>query len=194
MDKVKERKNTVNGYVFGSDEDVALAEKELTAIKIIDAKAKDQNVASVLKIYQMALDKKVFRTPVGYAYLHELQKRLIALGVNKDDIAGIPLFQIYSPAKEEKVPREYIIPKKKDKYKRRNTILTLVNIILIILIIVMFAISFSGSSPNVINYRRALENEYSSWKQELDEREKAIKQKERELNLDYGRDEDISSR
>ena len=170
MDKVKERKNTVNGYVFGSDEDVALAEKELTAIKIIDAKAKDQNVASVLKIYQMALDKKVFRTPVGYAYLHELQKRLIALGVNKDDIAGIPLFQIYSPAKEEKAPREYIIPKKKDKYKRRNTILTLVNIILIILIIVMFAISFSGSSPNVINYRRALENEYSSWKQELDER------------------------
>ena len=194
MDKVKERKNTVNGYVFGSDEDVALAEKELTAIKIIDAKAKDQNVASVLKIYQMALDKKVFRTPVGYAYLHELQKRLIALGVNKDDIAGIPLFQIYSPAKEEKAPREYIIPKKKDKYKRRNTILTLVNIILIILIIFMFAISFSGSSPNVINYRRALENEYSSWKQELDEREKAIKQKERELNLDYGRDEDISSR
>ena len=194
MDKVKERKNTVNGYVFGSDEDVALAEKELTAIKIIDAKAKDQNVASVLKIYQRALDKKVFRTPVGYAYLHELQKRLIALGVNKDDIAGIPLFQIYSPAKEEKAPREYIIPKKKDKYKRRNTILTLVNIILVILIIVMFAISFSGSSPNVINYRRALENEYSSWKQELDEREKAIKQKERELNLDYGRDEDISSR
>lgn len=194
MDKIKEQQNTVNGYIFGSDEDVALAKKELTAIKLIEEKSKNQGAASVLKIYQMALDNKVFRTPVGYAYMHELQKKLIAMGVDKSNVPGIPLFQVYSTKKEEKVPREYVIPNKKDKYKKKNAVLSIVNIILILLVIIMFAISFSGSSPNVLNYRRTLENEYSSWKQELDEREKTIKQKERELNIDYGWDEDTGSR
>lgn len=68
------------------------------------------------------------------------------------------------------------------------------NFILIIMVIIMFLISLSGSRPTVLNYRRAIENEYSSWKQELDERESAIKAKERELNLNYGIGEDINSR
>ena len=72
------------------------------------------------------------------------------------------------------------------KTKRKNTMLTIINIILILLVIAMFAISMSGNRPTVLNYRRTIENEYSSWKQQLDEREQAVREKERELGIVYG--------
>ena len=76
--------------------------------------------------------------------------------------------------------------KDKEPWEKKNALLTLVNIILVVLVIIMFAISMSGSRPTVLNYRHTIENEYSSWKQELDEREKAINARERELMINHG--------
>lgn len=195
MDKEQRASKSVNGFVFGSIQDVELAKQELNTAKYIENKTSDKNVATTLAIYKASLEKKLFRTPVGYAYLHDMQKKMIEMGIKPEDIDPIPLYQVFSSGRtDEKVPRVIQVKKRKEPYERKNTILTLLNIILIILIIIMFAISFSGSNPNVLNYRRTIENEYSSWKQELDEREMAIKEKERELNLNYGNDENFGSR
>lgn len=194
MDKEQRASSSVNGFVFGSAADVDLAKQELNSAKYIDSKIADKNATTVLAIYKAALEKKIFRTPVGYTYMHDLQKRMISMGVRPEDIDPIPLFQVFGSAKEEKAPRVITVKKKKEPYERKNAILTLVNFVLIIMVIIMFLISLSGSRPTVLNYRRAIENEYSSWKQELDERESAIKAKERELNLNYGIGEDINSR
>ena len=190
MDKSQQEASSVNGFVFGSAEDVELAKNELNAAKYIEKKIADKNANTVLAIYRAALDKKMFRTPVGYSYMHDLQKRMIEAGIDASEIAPIPLYQIYgSPAQEDKPARVIKVKKKKEPLERRNAMLTAVNIILLALVIVMFLISVSGSRPTVLNYRRALENEYSSWKQELDERESAIRAKERELNISVTIDE-----
>lgn len=190
MDKSQQEASSVNGFVFGSAEDVELAKNELNAAKYIEKKIADKNANTVLTIYRAALDKKMFRTPVGYSYMHDLQKRMIEAGIDASEIAPIPLYQIYgSPAQEDKPARVIKVKKKKEPLERRNAMLTVVNIILLTLVIVMFLISVSGSRPTVLNYRRALENEYSSWKQELDERESAIRAKERELNISVTIDE-----
>lgn len=190
MDKSQQEASSVNGFVFGSAEDVELAKNELNAAKYIEKKIADKNANTVLAIYRAALDKKMFRTPVGYSYMHDLQKRMIEAGIDASEIAPIPLYQIYgSPAQEDKPARVIKVKKKKEPLERRNAMLTVVNIILLALVIVMFLISVSGSRPTVLNYRRALENEYSSWKQELDERESAIRAKERELNISVTIDE-----
>ena len=47
----------------------------------------------------------------------------------------------------------------------------------------MFVITLRGSTPNVINYKIALTNQYAAWEQELTQREKAVKEKEQELGI-----------
>lgn len=187
MDKEQEKLYKVNGFIFGSTDDAEMAKEELNAARYIEKKIENKSPETVFAIYKAAIEKKMFRTPVGYSYLHEVQKRLMSSGLNKEDIAGIPLYQIYNNKRDdEKAPRVIKVKKNREPWERKNAILTFVNFILIILIIVMFAISMSGSRPTVLNYRHAIENEYSSWKQELDERERAINAKERELGLTYG--------
>ena len=191
MDKDIRKANSVNGFMFGSSEDVELAKQELNSAKYIDNKISDKNAATILAIYRAALEKKIFRTPVGYSYMHELQKKLIKMGVSAEEIDPIPLFQVFNSKKVDDRPARVItVKKKREPYERNNAILIMINIFLVVLIIAMFFISYYGENANAINYSRAIENEYSSWKQELDERESNIREKERELNISYGYGED----
>lgn len=183
MDPKQVADSTINGFIFGSKADIELADQELNAIKYIDKKLENKSIETVKSVYNASIEKHMFRTPVGYSYLHDLQKRMLKGGIGKEDIQGIPLFQVFEKASDEKPPRVVKVKKPKDKYRRQNAILTLVNIGLVILIIIMFAISMSGSSPTVLNYKHALENEYATWEQELTERENALKQRERELMM-----------
>lgn len=194
MDKEQQNASSVNGYLFGSATDVELAKQELNTVKYIEKKIEDKNANTILAIYRAALDKKMFRTPVGYSYMHDLQKRMVSMGINRGDIPPVPLYQVFdSKQQTEKPPRVIKVKEKNEPLIRKNARLVIINMVLIVLIIVMFWISMSGSRPTVLNYRRAIENEYSSWKQELDEREQIIREKERELYIDHGNDKDTDS-
>jgi len=183
------REFTVNGYTFGNASDVELAKSELSTARYIDDKIENRNADTILSVYQGALDRKMFRTPVGYSYLHDLQKRMLALGMERNKIPPIPLFQVFNNDFEESYEhkeREVKVnrKKKKDELRQKNRMLVLVNVILVFLIIVLFIISLNGSAPTILNYRNAIQNEYSAWEQELTERENAVREKERELQLD----------
>ena len=55
------------------------------------------------------------------------------------------------------------------------------NVVLIIMVIAMFALTLTSDSPNIVNYKTKIENEYASWEQELRQREQQILKKEQEL-------------
>ena len=185
---------TVNGFTFGSADDVELAETELSTVKYIDKKIENRSADTILSVYQGVIERKMLRTPIGYSYLHDLQKRMIRGGIPKENIQGIPMFQVFSESKFTDEPRErttYVQKKKKkDELRSKNRMLVIVNLILVAIIIALFVITLNASNPNILNYRKAITNEYSSWEQELTEREKAVREKERELNIevDYGLD------
>lgn len=187
MDEEAKRELTVNGFQFGSKEDVELAEQELSTVKYIEGRIQNRGSDTIMSVYKGAIERKMFRTPVGYAYMHDLQKKMAAMGVRREDIPSVPLYQIYNNnLSEEVTPRRTItIPKRKKKSAiiRMNRTLIMVNIILILLIIALFVINIKGSTPTVLNYKYAIENEYASWEQELKERENAVREKERELNI-----------
>jgi hypothetical protein len=46
----------------------------------------------------------------------------------------------------------------------------------------MFVVSWKSDVPNIVNYRTAVLNEYSEWEQELTEREKAVREAEKNLD------------
>lgn len=59
----------------------------------------------------------------------------------------------------------------------------ILNVLLVVAVIAMFVMTLISDSPNVLNYRTAILNEYSSWQQDLLERERIVREKERELKI-----------
>ncbi len=184
MENEKKKELTVNGFQFGTKEDVLIAQQELSAIQYIDKKINIMGGENVLSVYQAALERRMFKTPLGYSYLYELQKRMMQLGIDREKIQPIPLYQVFNHNYKEDIKPVRIVKriKKKDKTKSNLRVSILMNIILIILVIVLFFISFTGNTPTVLNYRNAIENEYSSWEQELINREQALREKERAIS------------
>ena len=177
----------MNGFQFGLDKDRELAETEYSSIQYINGKIENRSAETILSVYQGAIERKMFRTPVGYAYLHDLQKRMVSMGMPREKIPPIPLMQVFdnSATVEDKPRREVVANKRKkrNELREKNRILVIANIVLILLVIALFAISLKGSTPNMLNYRSAIINEYSSWEQELSLREGQIREKEKELGI-----------
>lgn len=185
MNEATRQEFTVDGFTFGSRDDVELANQELAAAKFIEKKVTGKSLETLKSVYEGCIERRMFRTPVGYAYLKELQHRMRTMGMPKDNIAGIPLYQIYNDKleNEPKPPRAIVIPKKKDNLRRINAWLILAVTLLIVLVIALFVITLTGENPNVLNYRYTIENEYANWQQELKDREAVIRAKERELGI-----------
>lgn len=185
MNRETKDQYTVNGFLFGDKADVEIANQELSAIQFIEKKISGQSVETVLAVYQVALEKKMFRTPVGYCYLRDLQKRMIKGGVDKERIPPISLYQVYNDAyKVQERPRRITQTKKEinpDRRLMRNSIWA--NIIMFFIILVLFIITLTGENANVLNYRNVITNEYSTWEEELKSREQAVREKERELGI-----------
>ena len=55
------------------------------------------------------------------------------------------------------------------------------NIVFIVMILIMFAMTLTSDSPNIINYKNKLENEYAKWEEDLTRREQELKEREAEL-------------
>ena len=145
----------------------------------------------MLAIYDKVLDERIFVTPVGWEYLKFLQARLKEEGIDADRIRPIPLYHTFRfPKVDEQenkgVARERIHPSTKKKMtaadKMRISVIT--NVILVLLVAVLFIITLNGENANALNYRKAIQNQYAAWEQELTEREKAVKEKEQELQIE----------
>ena len=184
MEQETKNQFTVNGYLFGDAEDVKLAQQEVSAIRYMDKKMEQYNGEGILAVYQAAIEKKIFRTPIGYQYLQQLQKRMQSMGVPKENIPPIPLYQVYNNRyKTETTPVRKPVKKKVDPQVKKLRYSILGNVILVALVMILFAIAITGENANAINYRNAILNEYSQWEQELTEREDTVREKERELGI-----------
>jgi hypothetical protein len=184
MEQETRNQFTVNGYLFGDAEDVKLAQQEVSAIRYMDKKMERYNGEGILAVYQAAIEKKIFRTPIGYQYLQQLQKRMQSMGVPKENIPPIPLYQVYNNRyKTETTPVRKPVKKKVDPQVKKLRYSILGNVILVALVMILFAIAITGENANAINYRNAILNEYSQWEQELTEREDTVREKERELGI-----------
>lgn len=171
----------VEGYLFGNKNDVKQAQEEVEAIKFLEQKLDFENVDSTLRIYDKALQERVFKTPVGFGFLRKVQHELLCRGIPEEEIKPIALYQVYSKIEEAKplrVIKKKIKPDQTKVYLRTSV---MVNIALVILVIGMFVLSLLGETPNIVNYRHRIQNEYAQWEQELLEWENQLKEREKLL-------------
>lgn len=185
--KTDEKAQTAGGYIFSTEADAKLARAEEQKIKYLEERIDYNAPDSIKYIYEKAIQERIFKTPVGLQYLKHLQDFLLEQpDLDLENIAAIPLDVTFSGIKEQaRSARQKNLSGKGDLNKEKSAFIISVisNVLLAIAICAMFAISLKSDQPNIFNYERALRDKYSSWEQELTEREQVIREKELELKL-----------
>lgn len=179
-----EERLIVDGYLYGNEDDVKLAQEEKKTAEYLESKINYDDIQTTLRIYNKAIKDKIFKTPAGFEFLKKMRNEMIKRGMPEENIGGIPLYKVFSKEEDNKPVRIFQVKEKDDGSKEMLRFSLWANIALIILVIAMFAITIMGENVNILNYRYKIENEYSIWQQDLEEREAAIREKEAELRME----------
>lgn len=196
----------LDGYVFLDAADYEQAKREWDTICNLENKMNLGDPKVALNLYNQAVSKHSFKTPVGYAFLKRLRDTIISCGlVNEADLNMIPVVSrnddatkkrstsirkgkqnatvverknVYSSKDNEKIFKMY------EKEKKNRIVLSIAVVALVGIIIAMFVLTM-GSRYSYITYftdyendiRENVINEYEEWEMELEEREKELDNK-----------------
>lgn len=176
------------GYSFYTEKDAALAENERRKIEYLEARLDYNQPESILRIYKKAIDDRVFKSPVGLLFLKNLQMYLLEEpGINPEDVDAIPLYVSFDGEfREAPNPVRSRVKPAESKQKKKSVALPvsiILNIGLAAAVVAMFAVALNADQPNILNYENAIQNKYATWEQELTERERVVREKELELQI-----------
>lgn len=180
-----EEKRLMGGFLFQTEREAKLAEVERKKIAYLESKVDYSKPEDILYIYDKTIKENVFCTPVGMIYLKQLQEFLLNQeGIDPASVAAIPLSHTYQDHKKAQSAKERMQSRHEQEMgakKSQLTVSVILNILLVLAMVAMFVISLNSDNPNIINYKQAITNQYATWEQELTERERAIREREREL-------------
>ena len=177
----------VGGFQFGSEKDVELAKIEQDKIAYLEKRIQYDQPESVLSVYNKAIANKIFQTPIGFQFLQKLHDFLTEQGL-ADRASSIPLYQVYSYDPQEEVAvhtaKRRVQPSQYRELRSKLRRSVILNLLLIVMVVAMFVITLTSNHPNILNYERVLTDKYAGWEQELTERENAVREKERALQME----------
>ncbi|MCM1187208.1 MAG: hypothetical protein NC251_11685 [Lachnoclostridium sp.] len=186
MEEREER--TAEGFVFYTKKDAELATQEQKKIEYLQARMNYSNPESILRIYEKALEEKLFKTPVGLGFLKDTQKFLVRSGtITQEEIPPISLHVFFDDEIREQAnpARRRVQPAGQAEGKKFPAlpVSIILNIVLVLAVIAMFWIALGAGQPNILNYENVLVNKYAQWEQELTQREQTVREKELELSI-----------
>lgn len=177
-----ENKFTFMGHTFEDEKQLLLAKKEAEAIEYLRAKTDFNNGEMLLRLYYRIIDNKMMETEIGVDFLIEIRKRIIEMGIMKEEqLKEVPELKKRKAKQKaaEKKSRELLLI---EKVKRQNAILWVVCLFLSALVVGMFVILLTGKrSPLALRYEEELINKYASWAQDLTEKEQKLNDRIAEL-------------
>lgn len=175
----------VGDYIFEDKEIYELAKKEYNNIEKLKQKTNFNNKESVLKVYELLLEKKVFKTPIGYDFLSDMRRILRdRFSVDIDTLPYIRITneekinQIQKPVSKSKIE---LLNNQIAKLKRVKSNCFFIIGILSIAIVIMVYLAATNKNVGYINTENKILDKYSSWEEELNEREENIKEREQAL-------------
>lgn len=190
------------GFVFRTKKEAELAQSEIEGTKYLRQKLDMENPNAVFSIYQNLIEQDLFETPVGYCFLKELRDYLLMIpAISNEEVLAIPIRYPQTEEEEKKQKKEQkkeeqrkerqrekekAKNKKEQKkegknYKGRCQFFMVTSLILLISVVSMLLLAATSDNVNILNYENKLIDKYSSWEQELEEREQAVKEQEQAL-------------
>ena len=181
-----EDERIVEGYLFLSEEDAEIARQEKKKIDYLEKHMDYNSAHNVLRVYKKAMAERVFKTPVGCDYLKRIQDFLISNPqINRDEVPPITLFNSYSMKRHTGYTPVHERLRPVEKKKPQWPLFSLItNVLLVVAILAMFVITAKSDNPNILNYETKILNKYAAWEQELTERERTIREREKELQIE----------
>ena len=192
-------KYNIGGYIFNDEESAKKAAKELKTVEYILGPIKEADEKTVLQIYNKLLKQRLFSTEIGLGFLSQLRQNLFASGMfaedEVEDVYTIGEQELQSESDEkgdddsDAQEKNRVLSKSNNspelkqirKLKIINSVLIVVSLTLLLCVIGMFYVSSTINSPTILNYEETITDQYSTWKQELDEREAELKAREKAL-------------
>lgn len=175
------------GFVFETEIEAKAAHNDENKIKMLEKKLNYDNFEAVAMVYNKAIENHIFETVVGEVYLKRLQEHLIHIKDADSDftVQPVPIRSRLSLTKEpEEAEKARVRVAANGKIKDKLKYSIILNFFLAFLIMILFIITLKGENANIINYKTAITNEYAQWEQELQEREAAVREKEKELSIE----------
>lgn len=188
------KKYVVDGFSFSSRSDYDKALKEKEAISYIVANTNMADMKSVLKVYNMSVEKKSFNTVIGLEFVNNMRKSLISSGiVPKNTLVDIPVPPISSGKQTH--TDSATLDAKTERYKQayenalagrtiKNMVIAFLTLVIIAMLVITFKSKYSVFTY-FTDYKTDMENElvdkYETWKNELDKREKELNKREKAL-------------
>ena len=190
------------GFVFRTKKEAELAQREIEGTKYLRQKLDMENPNAVFSIYQNLIEQDLFETPVGYCFLKELRDYLLMIpAISNEEVLAIPIRYPQTEEEEKKQKKEQkkeeqrkerqrekeMAKNKKEQkkegknYKGRCQFFMVTSLILLISVVSMMLLAATSDNVNILNYENKLIDKYSSWEQELEEREQAVKEQEQAL-------------
>ena len=179
-----EEERLVGHYLYATKEDAEVAAKEKKQAAYLTAHIDLNQRENARKIYEKALQDRIFRTPPGLNFMTRLREGLINAG--ETEVPPVALYVRFTGGfrEREESPRERI--KREEKKARAinsKRLSVFLNVVLLALVAGLFYLTLSSPNPNILNYEQALQNKYASWESDLSEREQEVRRMERELGI-----------
>ena len=182
----------IEGFSFESKDDYEMAKREQEVIAYMRTKIDYHNTKNVSNVYYKLIEKQSFQTIIGYSFLHELQKYIIASGQSEEkDLVCIPVHRIKKnkdsfETREQKIGQngKNLSLSKELKQKKiylRNAGIIIAALCIMIISIVVITL-YSGKNP-LIDAEEKIQNKYAAWEEELKAREAEVREKEKELGI-----------
>lgn len=180
-------KYKIGEYTFNDEKTAKKAARELKAVEYIMNQLKDADNNTVLKLYNKITSEKMFSTQIGLDFVKQLKENLVSSGLliedaDRKDVGDSSSDKaVKNESKEVSSEDTKKLTTEINRLKRINLILAILCLTLGLCVFGMFYVSSTINSPNILNYEEKLIDKYSTWEQELSEREDAIRTKERSL-------------
>lgn len=182
----------IGGFCFENEEEAAQAKKEAEGIRYLREKINMDTPEAVLGIYNKMIQQKLFETAVGYAYLKELQEYLRSIPfIDGEAVLPIP---VSHPVLEESIQKKRRMERKAAPepqmqvknfdFRKRYQAALGICLVLFLCVVGMFTVSMFSNSPTILNYETKLIDRYEQWERELEEREAALAEREKEIEQD----------
>lgn len=182
--------NKIAGYRFVNEINYKEAKHEAESVDYIRANTDLTDGHIVLKLYNKLIDRKTFKTIVGYNFLKELQDIIIQQNIaSSEELAGILIDTAAisrkntieaASALERTIEEEYKKKNEELHTKRRNS--RIINVFLAAIIIIMFLINIFSDRTVFSRYKEKVTNQYAAWDDKLNAREKELNKREDQLD------------
>lgn len=180
----------VGAFLYTDADRADRAVKEQQRIEKLTSQVDYSKPKVVYALYLKILEGGVFETPEGISYLVKLNEYLTSqqMAIGKE----IPPIPEELLCREVIVEKSVVVPGKKKReltiWKRIKenredpAIYKMIIAFLIVGIIVMLVLTGLSDSPNILNYKKKIQNEYSEWATQLEQKEAELNARERKLN------------